>query len=287
MNNTATLILAIALIFTMWGMGLSLVIQDFKRVLKEPRTIFIGLLNQLVFLPLIAFLLLKIIPASPEVAVGIMLISACPGGPTSNLLSLLAKADTALSVSLTAITSVLTIFTIPVIVNIGLENFAGEGQTIRLNVVKTIGQMLVVVILPMVIGMVIRHKNAAFAAKMGKPIRIVSVVLLALIIIGIVIKEKDNILDFFAAAGILALLLNVVTMVFGYSSAKLFRLGNKQAATISIETGIQNGTMALAIAGTILHESAYGIAPAVYSLLMYASGGILVFLFLQKNKSTD
>jgi BASS family bile acid:Na+ symporter len=283
MDNTSTIILGIALIITMWGMGLSLTLDDFRRVLKNPKAILIGILNQLIMLPLIGFLILKIIPTNPEIAVGIMLLAACPGGPTSNLLSLLAKADTALSVSLTAITSLVTIFTIPFIVNFGLEQFAGAGQDIRLDVIDTIKTMFIVVLLPMIIGMVINAKFPAFSEKMAKPVRIIAVVLLALIIVGIVVKEKDHIVGYFAQAGIAALLLNVGTMAFGFLTARLLQLNRAQAFTISIESGIQNGTMALAISVTLLNNAAYGIAPAVYSLIMYVTGGVFVNLFL-KNK---
>ena len=276
MDNTATLILGLALIFTMWGMGLSLTITDFKRILQKPKAVFIGLVNQLILLPLIGFGLLSLIPASPEIAVGIMLLAVCPGGPTSNLLSLLAKADTALSVTLTAITSIITIFTIPFILNFALVRFAGEGQNIQLNIPETIGKMFVAVILPMAIGMIINKRNSSFAEKMVRPVRIVSVLLLVLIIVGIIISKRDVILDYFVQAGILALLLNVCTMLGGFISAKFLRLKSKQATTISLESGIQNGTLALAIAGTVLENTSYGIAPAVYSIIMYFTGGLLV-----------
>lgn len=277
MDNLSTLILGIALIITMWGMGLSLVIEDFKRVLQSPKAVILGLINQLIFLPVLAFLLLKLIPAQPEIAVGIMILSACPGGPTSNLLSLLAKADTALSVSLTAINSIVTIFTIPFIVNLGLAEFAGESQVIQLDILETIKTMVVVVLLPMSIGMTMRKRKPAFAKKMGKPVRIASAVLLALIIIGIVLKERANIVDYFSRAGILAFLLNALTMTVGYFSARITKLNLSQAKTISLESGIQNGTMALAIAGGILHNSAYGISPAVYSLIMYFTAGFMIW----------
>jgi BASS family bile acid:Na+ symporter len=282
MNNTATLILALALIFTMWGMGLTLVIEDFKRVLKSPKAVFLGLLNQLVFLPLIGFGLLKLIPTSPEVAVGIMILAASPGGPTSNLLSMLAKADTALSVTLTAINSIVTVFTIPFIVNFGLENFAGEGQVVKLDILKTIATMVIAVILPMAIGMIIKAKNSNFADKMAKPIRIASVALLALIIVGIVISEKDHIIDYFASAGLVALLLNLATMLVGFITARVSRLNKSQSLTISLESGVQNGTMALNIAGILLANVSYTIAPAVYSLIMYFTSGILISLYLKK-----
>ena len=284
MGKTETIILGVALMFTMWGMGLSLALEDFKRVLQKPKAVALGLVNQLILLPLIGYALLLAFPTSPEVAVGIMILAACPGGPTSNLMSLLAKADTALSVTLTAITSLVTIITIPFIVNFGLEQFAGEGQTIQLPILETIGKMVAVMIVPMALGMFIKSKNEDFAKKMDRPVRIISVVLLAIIIIGLIISKKDVISSYFVQAGVLALLLNVVTMLIGFASARLFSLSTKQSTTISLETGIQNGTLALAVAITLLNNEAYGIAPAVYSLLMYLSGGILVSLVLKKNK---
>jgi BASS family bile acid:Na+ symporter len=284
MDKTATIILGLALIFTMWGMGLSLALEDFKRVLQKPKAVAIGLINQLILLPLIGYALLCAFPTSPEVAVGIMLLAACPGGPTSNLMSMLAKADTALSVTLTAVTSIVTIITIPFIVNFGLEQFAGEGQSIQLPVLETIGKMIAVMILPMAIGMFIKYRNEDFAKKMDKPVRIISVVLLALIIVGIVISKKEEIVSFFIQAGALALMLNVCTMLVGFASARLFSLSTKQSTTISLESGIQNGTLALAIAGTLLNNIDYTIAPAVYSLIMYVSGGVLVSLVLKRNQ---
>jgi BASS family bile acid:Na+ symporter len=282
MNNTATVILGIALAITMWGMGLNLVIDDFKRILRSPKIVLLGLINQLVLLPIVAFMLVTLFPSTPEVAVGVMILSASPGGPTSNLLSLLAKADTALSVTLTAITSVVTIFTIPFIVNIALEHFGGLSQSLELPVLETILKMVLVVIAPMLLGMLIKRLSPSFAEKMEKPIRIISVSLLALIIVGIVIKEKDNIVSYFVDAGLLALSLNVITICLGLLTARVFNLGKRSGVTIALESGIQNGTMALFIAGTLLANPAYGIAPAVYSLLMYLTGGLVVLYALRK-----
>lgn len=282
MNNTVTVILGLALAITMWGMGLNLVIDDFKRVLRNPKLVLLGLINQLILLPIIAFTLISLFPATPEVAVGIMILSASPGGPTSNLLSLLAKADTALSVTLTAITSVVTIFTIPFIVNIALHHFGGLSQSIQLPILETILKMVLVVIAPMLLGMIIKRYFPSFSDKMEKSIRIISVSLLALIIVGIVIKEKNNIVSYFIDAGLLALSLNIITISLGLLTARIFRLGKKSGVTIALESGIQNGTMALFIAGTLLSNPAYGIAPAVYSLLMYVTGGLVVLYALKK-----
>ena len=282
MNNTTTIILGIALAITMWGMGLNLVIADFRRVLSSPKIVILGLLNQLLLLPIIAFLLVSIMPSTPEVAVGVMILSASPGGPTSNLLSLLAKADTALSVSLTAITSVVTIFTIPFIVNIGLDHFGGLTQQIQLPVIETITKMILIVIAPMLLGMLLKRYTPSFAHKMEKPIRILSILLLVLIIVGIILKEKDNIFYYFQTAGQLALALNTSTIFLGLLTARIFRLSKKSGVTIALESGIQNGTMALFIAGNLLHNAAYGIAPAVYSLIMYITGGLVVMYALRK-----
>jgi BASS family bile acid:Na+ symporter len=282
MNNTATVILGLALAITMWGMGLNLIIDDFKRVLRNPKLVLLGLINQLILLPIIAYTLVSLLPASPEIAVGIMILSASPGGPTSNLLSLLAKADTALSVTLTAITSVVTIFTIPFIVNIALEHFGGLSSSIQLPIVETILKMVLIVIAPMLLGMIIKKYFPSFSDKMEKPIRIISVSLLVLIIVGIVITEKENIVSYFADAGLLALALNVITIFLGLLTARVFNLGKKSGVTIALESGIQNGTMALFIAGTLLSNAAYGVAPAVYSLLMYVTGGLVVLYALRK-----
>jgi BASS family bile acid:Na+ symporter len=282
MNNTATVILGLALAITMWGMGLNLIKDDFKRVLRNPKLVLLGLINQLILLPIIAYTLVSLLPASPEIAVGIMILSASPGGPTSNLLSLLAKADTALSVTLTAITSVVTIFTIPFIVNIALEHFGGLSSSIQLPIVETILKMVLIVIAPMLLGMIIKKYFPSFSDKMEKPIRIISVSLLVLIIVGIVITEKENIVSYFADAGLLALALNVITIFLGLLTARVFNLGKKSGVTIALESGIQNGTMALFIAGTLLSNAAYGVAPAVYSLLMYVTGGLVVLYALRK-----
>lgn len=279
MDNLSTIILAGALFIIMLGMGLSLQAIDFKRIVLYPKAIFIGLTNQLLFLPLVGFLIAVFIPMQPEIAVGIMILAACPGGPTSNLISFMAKGDLALSVSLTALSSVITIITIPFIVAFSSEYFMGAGQEVQLNIVQTIGQIFVIVVIPIAIGMLIRRLKPNFAVKMAKPVRIASGVVLALIIIGLVIKERANFGAYLQQAGIATFLLNVSTMFLGYFSAKLFRLGTRQAISISIESGIQNGTLAITIAIVMLQNTAFAIAPAVYSLLMFITGGVLVYFF--------
>jgi len=287
MDKVSTIILASSLIIIMLGMGLSLVIDDFKRIIVYPKAILVGLTNQLIILPIIGFTIAVIFPLQPEIAIGIMILAACPGGPTSNLITNLAKGDIALSVTLTAISSFITILTIPFIVNFAITYFANEGQIIKLDVVATIAQIFVITVIPVSIGMIIRRYKEKFALKMAEPVRKASGIVIALVIIGIVIKERDNFVSYFQQAGIVALVLNIATMAVGYYSSKLFKITNKQAVSISIESGIQNGTLAISIAVILLGNTAYAIAPAIYSLLMFFTGGVAVYFGIKKSKEIN
>jgi BASS family bile acid:Na+ symporter len=271
----------------MLGMGLSLVIDDFKRIIVYPKAILVGLVNQLILLPLIGFGIAVGFPLTPEIAIGIMILAACPGGPTSNLITHLAKGDTALSVTLTALSSFITILTIPFIVNFALEHFLEKGEMIQLDVMDSIKNIFVIIIIPIIIGMLIRKYAPGFSNKMEKPVRIASAIVLALVIIGIVIKEKENFASYFQQAGIVALLLNVSTMVIGYFSARLFRIKDKQALSISIESGIQNGTLAITVAVVLLGSTEFAIAPAIYSLLMFFTGGVVIYIGLRRDKKKN
>jgi len=284
MDKASTIVLAASLSIIMLGMGLSLVAGDFKRIIVYPKAIFVGLVNQLIILPLIGFGIAVVFPLAPEIAIGIMILAACPGGPTSNLIAHLAKGDTALSVTLTALSSFITILTIPFIVNFALVHFLEKGEMIRLDVMDSIKNIFVIIIIPIVIGMLIRKYAPGFSNKMEKPVRIASAIVLALVIIGIVIKEKENFVSYFQQAGIVALLLNVSTMVVGYFSARLFRITDKRALSISIESGIQNGTLAIAIAVVLLGSTEFAIAPAIYSLLMFFTGGVVIYIGLKRDR---
>jgi len=285
MDKASTIVLASSLIIIMLGMGLSLVADDFKRIIVYPKAILVGLVNQLILLPLIGFGIAIVFPLAPEIAIGIMILAACPGGPTSNLIAHLAKGDTALSVTLTALSSFITILTIPFIVNFALEHFLDQGQMIRLDVIDSIKNIFVVIIIPIIIGMLIRRYREGFAMKMERPVRIASAIVLALVIIGIVIKEKENFVSYFQQAGIVALMLNLSTMTVGYFSAKLFKIKDKRALSISIESGIQNGTLAITVAVVLLGSTEFAIAPAIYSLIMFFTGGVVIYLGLRRDKS--
>lgn len=278
MDQTATLILAISLMIIMLGMGLSLVLEDFKRIFVQPKAIFIGLINQVVILPVFAFLIATVLNLEPEIAVGLMILAACPGGPTSNLISHLAKADTALSVTLTAFSSFITIVTIPFIVNFALEKFLDQSTTIQLDVMETFLQILLIVIIPIGIGMLIRKYKEQFALKMAKPVKIASGILLALIIIALVIKEIDRLSTSFEQAGLAVISLNIIVMLFAYYSGKIFKVTSKRSLSIAIESGIQNGTLGITVAVVLLNNSTFGLVSAIYGVLMFLSGAIAIYI---------
>jgi len=287
MDKISTMFLAASLIIIMLGMGLSLVADDFKRIIVYPKAIFVGLVNQLILLPLIGFAIAISFPLTPEIAIGLMILAACPGGPTSNLITHLAKGDTALSVTLTALSSFITILTIPFIINFALIHFLDEGQMIQLDVVETITRIFVIIIIPIIIGMVIRRYREKFALRMANPVRKASGIVIALVIIGILVKERENIVSYFQQAGIVALVLNVATMLVGYYSAKIFKIKDKRAISISIESGIQNGTLAMTIAIVLLGSTELAITPAIYSLLMFFTGGAAIYFGNKRDKKSS
>ncbi|MBB6461159.1 bile acid:sodium symporter family protein [Flammeovirga kamogawensis] len=289
MNQTSTLLLGLALAVIMLGMGLSLVTDDFKRIFQKPKAVILGLVLQIVVLPLVAFGISYALILPPFIALGLVILSACPGGPTSNLITHLAKGDTALSVTLTAVSSFLTIITIPFIINLGSSVFYSSETEILLDIPDTIKKILIVSIVPIILGMLIRRYFPKFADKMAKPTKISSATILIVMIVGIVVKERNNVVEYFTQAGSAALLLNGITMILGFLAARLFSLNVAQSKSIAIETGIQNGTMAITIAVGIMGRVDLSIAAGVYSLIMFFTSGILIFLFNKKteNSSSD
>lgn len=279
-------LLPLCLFIIMMGMGLSLRMADFRRVFQQPKATLIGLTNQLILLPLLGFALAKLFQLPGELAVGIMLLAACPGGVTSNLISHLAKGDTALSITLTAISSLITIITIPLIVNFALVHFMAENREITLDVGRVILQIAVITLIPVAIGMWIRSRNTSFAQRMERPVKIFSGIFLAAIIVAAVLKDRENLGASLAAAGPVALSLNVVSMLIGFLSARLFRLNTPQSVAISIESGMQNGTLAISIALGILYSAPISISPAIYSLLMFGTGGVMIAVFGRRKTAT-
>ena len=269
----------------MFGMGLTLSIADFKRILVFPKAVITGLISQLLLLPAIAFVLVYSIDLRPEYAIGLILISACPGGPTSNLIAFLGKCDTALSISLTALSSLITIFSIPIIVNFGLELFYDSGQIFKLPVFRTILQIMVITVIPISIGMYAKSKIPKLAEKAIRPVKLASTVFIILVIMGVVFNDREIVLPAFREIGLWALILNIVTMIVGFVSGRIMGLSMGQMSSISIETGIQNGTLAIAIAAssTLLNSPDMAIAPAVYSIVMFFTGGVAAYVFSRLN----
>ncbi|MFT6442277.1 MAG: BASS family bile acid:Na+ symporter [Salibacteraceae bacterium] len=274
--DIGTIILAIALVVIMFGMGLSLVKDDFVRLLQHPKAILVGLANQIVLLPIIAYILIVLFNVETDIAIGVMILAACPGGPTSNLITHLAKGDAGLSISLTTVNSIITIFTIPFVVDFALSQFLDANETVQINKLQTVIQIFAIVIIPVSIGMAINRAKPDFAKKMNKPVKIASAAVLFLVIIGLVLKKKEDLIPYLQQAGLTTLALNISTILIGFITAKLAKLNTVQSLTISIESGIQNGTMAIAIASGILMNDNYAIAPAVYSLIMFFTGGVII-----------
>lgn len=276
-------VLPFSLFVIMWGMGLSLKISDFTRVLTAPKAASIGILSQMLMLPLVGYVVVLIFGLSAEIAVGLMILTFCPGGVTSNMFSYLSKGDTALSISLTAIVSVLTPFTIPIFTALAMQLFMSESQQFAMPVLKTIIQLLVITVLPVALGMFCHIKFPNFSARAEKPVKIFSMVFLFAIIASIIAKEWDNIGGYFAATGIATLCLNVVTLAVGFTIANGAGLNKAQATSIGMEVGIQNGTLALLISGTILQSAIMTVPAITYSLIMFATGALFGWLVNKVN----
>ena len=270
--------LPISLAIIMFGMGLTLVVGDFSRLFTYPKEVFIGLCNQLIFLPLIGFFIILLFDLNSTMATGIMILSLCPGGPTSNLITQVARGNIGLSVTLTALASLITVFTIPIILSKAITYFTGETDiVIELPIVQTMIQILVITVIPVSIGMLIRKKNESFAARMERPMRIASTVLFIIIFLLVMFANKDLIIQAMKEVGIATLLLNLSTMALGYITAKVFGIKGKSQTSITIESGIQNGTLAFVIATTILNNVEMGLPTGAYSIWMFITGGILMW----------
>lgn len=274
--------LPLALAFIMLGMGLSLTIKDFKNIFLFPKAAIIGLVNQLILLPVFGFALVQLFGLSGALAVGVMILAACPGGATSNLITHLSKGDIALSISLTAVTSFITIITIPLIVNFAISHFGEEGS-VALPVGETIIQIMGVTVVPVSIGMFLKKRFPNLSLKADRPVRIASAVFFALIILAAILKERDSIVAFFIISGPVMLSLNVLTLVVGYFLATVFVLPKRQRLTISIESGIQNGTLGILIAATLLKNSEMTIPIAIYSLIMFMTATLIIFITNKKS----
>lgn len=272
-----------AIILIMIGLGLSLAPNDFKRVFKQPKSFILGLICQMLFLPLIAILIISLTGLTGELAIGLFILSLCPGGATSNLFSYLAKADVGLSVSLTAIVGFITPFTIPFLTAWAIHYYGDNQETINFPVLMTWIKLMVITVIPILIGMFIRSKKRSLAIKAQPFINWFSISVLVLVIIAICSKVGSKIIEFTMLAGPAVILLNITTMVFAFYIGKVFLDNHAQSRTITLEVGLQNGTLALLITSTILQSNTMSIPPSIYGLFMFLSAGLFAITMLRKD----
>ena len=283
MGIVTDVFLPLALAFIMFALGLGLTGADFLRVAKQPKDFFVGAVGQIILLPVIAFILIKIWPISPELAIGVMIIAAAPGGVTSNILTSFAKGDVALSISLTAIISLLSVITIPFIIVGSLSMLGSENISKDISLLSMALNMFLIVTVPVILGMLFRKFASNAAIKFESIAKKISAVLFVIVLLGAILAEKENIVSYFAQAGLITLVLNVIMMIVAFYVAQVMGTGIAQKKCIAIECGLQNGTLAIFVATTLFGGGIYVIPAATYSLIMFLTS--LVFVFIIRNSN--
>ena len=278
MGVITDVILPLALAFIMFALGLGLTKDDFLRIFIKPKEFLIGLFSQVIILPLVGLLLILIWPLPPELAIGLMIIAAAPGGVTSNVLTSFAKGDVALSISLTAIISILSVITIPIILLISLSVLNFDGLSEDKSLFNVALQMFLIVTVPVIIGMVCSSFLSSFESLAKK----ISIVLFVLVLIGAILAERENIVTYFSQAGAVTLALNVIMMVIAFYLSKSLISNQSQQRTITIECGLQNGTLAIVVANLFFDGGLYLIPAATYSLIMYVTSLSFIY-FLRRS----
>ena len=280
-----TKIAPLCLALIMLALGLGLKPGDFLRVLKNPKDFSIGIICQLILLPIVAYILILIIRPPLEIAVGLMIISAAPGGVTTNVLTKFANGDVALSISLTAIVSLISIVSVPFIVFSSINILGASNFSPEISMISIALKMLLVVTIPVIIGMIIRAFAENFIQNKVSIINSVTYILFAIVFLAILIEERKNLLSYILDAGLIVLILNVVMMILAFYIAKVFASGIKQRKCISLECGLQNGTLAIFVTTQIFDDVAYLVPTAAYALIMYITG--FLFIYLLKNSTSN
>ena len=274
-----TKIAPIILALIMLGLGLGLKVEDFTRVLKTPKDFIVGFISQLIILPIVAYLLIIILRTPPEIAIGVMIIAAAPGGVTSNILTKFANGDVALSISLTAIISLISIITVPLIIFTSADLFGITNISENISMTGIALKMFLVVTVPVILGMIIRKFAENFVASKGEIFNKLNIVLFAIFFVAAFYEERENFINFLKQAGLIILILNLTMMVIAYYLAKAFASGIKQMKCIALECGLQNGTLAIFVSTQIFGADILYVTPtAAYGLIMYITGFIFVFL---------
>ena len=281
--------LPVSLMFIMFTLGIGLTVENFKNIISQPKALILGLVNQMLLLPLIAFFILLIIKLPSEMAVGVMILACCPGGVTSNMLTKLAKGDTALSVSYTAVVSVATVVTLPIIVGFSMDHFMGESAP-DIDVLTLGITMFLLTTVPVVIGMSVRHYSTETADKIDKGVSMVAAGLFVIIVLAAIATEWDTLMDNIGALGPAVVILSVMMLGIGYKSAEFLELNAKRATTVSIESGIQNASVGITVGGLILASpdgglSTLSLPSGVYGVLMYIV--VAPFVYWRINQTED
>ena len=283
--EVVTKIAPIILALIMLGLGLGLKIEDFTRVLKSPKDFFLGFVSQLIILPLVAYLLIIILKTSPEIAIGVMIIAAAPGGVTSNILTKFTNGDVALSITLTAIISLISIITVPLIIFTSADLFGITNISQNVSMTGIALKMFLVVTVPVILGMIIRKFAENFVNSKIQIFEKLNIVLFVIFFIAAFYEERESFIDFLMQAGFIALILNLTMMIIAYYIGKTFASGIKQQKCIALECGLQNGTLAIFVSTQIFGTDIVYITPAAaYALIMYITGFIFVFLLKKKFK---
>ena len=281
MGLISSVFLPLAIAFIMFSLGLNLKIPDFTRIFIQPKDLFIGLFSQIIILPIVAFILVIFYPNLPvELAVGVMIIAAVPGGATSNFFTSLVKGDVALSISLTAITSLICIISIPIISIYSYNYFV--GIEIDVSILQKSLELFAIVTIPTILGMFVNTYFNSFAQSFESKAKITSIVLLALVIIGALIKYQSDVVDYFRQAGLITLILNIIMMILAYFIGKFMASSIKQTKTFVFELGLQNGTIAIFVADSIFGGGPFIIPAATYSLIMFLTSIITVYIIRKK-----
>jgi BASS family bile acid:Na+ symporter len=276
------LLLPLSIGIIMFGLGLSLTMEDFRRVARYPLAVGFGLLLQVVLLPFAALLIAVWLKLSPNHALGLMLVAAAPGGATANIYSHLAKGDVALNITLTAVNSLLALITLPIVINLALEYFFGTGQYVPPPHRKIV-EVAAIILIPVVIGMLVRSRWPDFAKRMEKPIKLFSIVVLAILIAAAIYIERGKLLDSIVAVGLACLLFNVVSMVSGYLAPLALKLPERQAIAITMEIGIHNTALAIYVALNVLNNPAASLVPGIYTLSMYLTATLFA-IYVSRRK---
>ncbi len=281
--------LPLSLVFIMFTLGLGLTSSDFTNLIYKPKPFFIGIMNQMLILPLVAFIIISTLGITKEVAVGMMILASCPGGVTSNMITKLAQGDTALSISYTAVISILTIFTLPIITGVSMNHFMGADAP-PLNILSLGLTMFFITAVPVGIGMLVRSKKKSFADTFDPTATRISTVLFVIIILGALASEWDTFVNNFVQLGPAIVLLIVIMLFVAYTSSNWLKMNKKQSITVAIESGIQNGTVGITVGNLILNPasglSILSIPSGVYSILMYFICLPFVFWYV-RNRSQE